>query len=847
MARMQRFLFQFLNILAAISIVHCQTSDSLTPNSSLRNDQSLTSSGGIFQLGFFTPISGSVQGYIAIWYNNSSITERTIVWIANRNQSVNTSTATLNFTSDGNLILFDNGTDVSWSTGTSTAQNSAQVQLLDSGNLVLTVAGDGGSKKTLWQSFDHPSDTFLPGMRLGVDYRNNTSWQLVSWKSVTNPSPGNYAFKMETRGVPEIFLWNGSSKIYRTGPWNDKGSFSGNPRMKNKDISSQLEFNFVSNSSMVYYSTQYKFGSSVLTRAVINASGKYERWSWTRGGWSPAWNVPVDDCDVYARCGRNSICNWDYISFACDCLEGFAPKNGSLGCNRKKPLSCASNRILKVANAKLPDTENATIRGQMSLGACNDVCTNDCSCVAYAMVGENGCVTWEGDLVDLRNFTEGGDDLYIRLAGSSMRSQFVWKIAVPVFLASLLLCIVFFWWGNRAGKQDCSETGPESSSVKDDTSLLMCPSKGGKRDCRSLSPMAFDASDSRSRSRSKSIDSETYGPCNEGAGRLDILGALPSYDLSTIKAATNDFSIDNKLGEGGFGVVYMLQDGQKIAVKKLSRHSLQGPSEFQNELSLIAKLQHRNLLRVLGSCIQGDERLIILEYMENKSLDSFIYDKTKGALLSWQMRLEIINGIARGLLYLHQDSILRIIHRDLKPSNILLDKDMTPKISDFGTARIFEGDGAPMNATTRPVGTFGYMAPEYLAHGLFSFKSDVFSFGVLVLEILSGKRNMVFNQTDMSSNLLVQAYTLWKEGRSLELLDDALDCSYPIIEILRCIRMALLCVQENSEDRPAMTEVVMMLASEDQLLIPLKQPLIKSIACESGLATKEMSSTLTGR
>ncbi|XP_042380190.1 G-type lectin S-receptor-like serine/threonine-protein kinase RKS1 [Zingiber officinale] len=174
-------------------------------------------------------------------------------------------------------------------------------------------------------------------------------------------------------------------------------------------------------------------------------------------------------------------------------------------------------------------------------------------------------------------------------------------------------------------------------------------------------------------------DSEDSLLHNTGVALINI-GILPSYDLSTIKAAANDFSDENKLGEGGFGVVYkgQLQDGQKIAVKKLSRYSSQGPNEFQNELSLIAKLQHRNLVRLLGSCIEGDERLIILEYMENKSLDAFIYD---------------------------QDSLLRVIHRDLKPSNILLDKDMIPKISDFGISRIFEGDGAPENATTRPIGT----------------------------------------------------------------------------------------------------------------------------------------------
>nr|KAG6511131.1 hypothetical protein ZIOFF_029186 [Zingiber officinale] len=327
------------------------------------------------------------------------------------------------------------------------------------------------------------------------------------------------------------------------------------------------------------------------------------------------------------------------------------------------------------------------------------------------------------------------------------------------------------------------------------------------------------------------------------------IGILPSYDLSTIKAAANDFSDENKLGEGGFGVVYkgQLQDGQKIAVKKLSRYSSQGPNEFQNELSLIAKLQHRNLVRLLGSCIEGDERLIILEYMENKSLDSFIYDKARSSLLNWQKRLDIIIGIARGLLYLHQDSLLRVIHRDLKPSNILLDKDMIPKISDFGISRIFEGDGAPENATTRPIGTIGYMAPEYLNDGVFSFKSDVFSFGVIVLEILSGTRNRIINHTDASLNLLGHAYRLWKEGRSLEILDNALDCSYPTTEILSCIRMSLLCVQDNIEDRPTMAEVVMMLTSEDQLQTPFKEPTIISTIGEERFTINEMSLTITGR
>ncbi|RZR88646.1 hypothetical protein BHM03_00016269, partial [Ensete ventricosum] len=232
-----------------------------------------------------------------------------------------------------------------------------------------------------------------------------------------------------------------------------------------------------------------------------------------------------------------------------------------------------------------------------------------------------------------------------------------------------------------------------------------------------------------------------------------------SFDLSTVKAATNNFSVGNKLGEGGFGIVYkgVLRDGKNIAVKMLSRCSSQGPDEFRNELLLIANLQHRNLVRLLGYCIEGDERILILEYMENKSLDAFIYgidlDKTKSKLLDWKKRLHIIIGIARGLLYLHHDSYLRVVHRDLKPSNILLDKDMNPKISDFGIARIFEGDDIEENNTTN-ITCSGYMAPEYITEGVFSFKSDVFSFGVIVLEILSGKRNRVLNVAHSRQNLL---------------------------------------------------------------------------------------------
>uniref|UniRef100_A0A830BTY6 Receptor-like serine/threonine-protein kinase n=1 Tax=Phtheirospermum japonicum TaxID=374723 RepID=A0A830BTY6_9LAMI len=304
--------------------------------------------------------------------------------------------------------------------------------------------------------------------------------------------------------------------------------------------------------------------------------------------------------------------------------------------------------------------------------------------------------------------------------------------------------------------------------------------------------------------------SESEGIDESNAENLE----LPIYDLSTVSKATNSFSDSNKLGEGGFGPVYkgMLEDGKEIAVKRLSTTSSQGVDEFKNEVICIAKLQHRNLVKLLGCCIQGQEKMLIYEYLPNKSLDFFLFDNTKGKQLDWQKRFKIINGIARGLLYLHQDSRLRVIHRDLKASNVLLDDDLNPKISDFGLARIFGGNETEAN-TNRVIGTYGYMSPEYAEEGLFSLKSDIYSFGVVVLEIVSGQKNRGFRHKDHHLNLLGHAWLLYKEERSLELVDHNIVNSINLHELQRSIHVALLCVQQRPEDRPTMSSVVLMLGS----------------------------------
>ncbi|CAL5409671.1 unnamed protein product [Camellia sinensis] len=303
------------------------------------------------------------------------------------------------------------------------------------------------------------------------------------------------------------------------------------------------------------------------------------------------------------------------------------------------------------------------------------------------------------------------------------------------------------------------------------------------------------------------------------------------FDLTTLQIATNNFSDANKLGEGGFGPVYKgkLHDGKEIAVKRLSSNSGQGLEEFRTEVKLIVKLQHRNLVRLLGCCIKKDEKLLVYEYMANTSLDAFLFDSTKCKELDWAKRENIVTGIAKGLLYLHEDSRLKIIHRDMKASNVLLDNEMNPKISDFGTARISYGNQIEAS-TNRIVGTYGYMAPEYAMEGIFSVKSDIYSFGVLMLEIISGRKNSAgFNLPAHAQGFLQNAWRLWNDGKAQELIDrNLIDrnliSSCPVRKVAIWINIALLCVQENPDDRPSMSKVAFMLGGQSTEIAKPSEP-----------------------
>ncbi|XP_020240187.1 G-type lectin S-receptor-like serine/threonine-protein kinase At4g27290 isoform X1 [Cajanus cajan] len=775
--------------------------DTLTQFQSLPDGTrtTLVSKDGTFELGFFSPGS-STNRYLGIWFKNIPL--KTVVWVANRDNPINNNSTKLTIAKEGNLALLTENDTVHWSTNATAKAININVvaQLLDSGNLVLRDEKDNYSQNLLWQSFDHPSDTLLPGMKLGWEVTKdvNLNRYLTAWNNWEDPSSGHFTYGFSRSTIPEKQMWNGSSLVFRNGPWNGI-RFSGTPSLKHRAL---FGLTYMYDGDECYFQF-YPKDKSLISRIVLNQTlYVLQRFIWVEGSqkWELYMTVPGGYCDGYNHCGSFGYCAMVGKSPLCECLHGFEPKsprnwvarNWSEGCVRSsKTWRCREKNndgFVLFSNMKVPDTNTSWINRSMTIEECKAKCWENCSCTAYAnsdIIGKgSGCILWFGDLLDMRQLPNAGQDLYVRVYISQMENQDAKGgstsrkvvVVVTTVVSSVIIAMVAIFM------------------------LVYCNSKTKFRGKDNI---------------------KTKVKIDEDKEDLE----LPLFDFDTIACATNDFSSDNKLGQGGFGPVYKgtLPDGQDIAVKRLSHTSTQGLTEFKNEVIFCSKLQHRNLVKVLGCCIEEQEKLLIYEYMPNKSLDFFLFDYSQSKLLDWSKRYNIINGIVRGLLYLHQDSRLRIIHRDLKTSNILLDNDMNPKISDFGLARMCRGDQVEGN-TSRVVGTYGYMAPEYAIDGVFSIKSDVYSFGILLLEVLSGKKNKGISCSNDNNNLVGHAWRLWKECTPKEFIDTCMGDSYILSQVLRCIHIGLLCVQHQPNDRPNMTSVVVMLTSENALPQP-KEPI----------------------
>ncbi|XP_011069383.1 probable LRR receptor-like serine/threonine-protein kinase At1g56140 [Sesamum indicum] len=297
-----------------------------------------------------------------------------------------------------------------------------------------------------------------------------------------------------------------------------------------------------------------------------------------------------------------------------------------------------------------------------------------------------------------------------------------------------------------------------------------------------------------------------------------------TFSYAELKTATHDFNVANKLGEGGFGPVYKgtLEDGRVVAIKQLSVASRQGKTEFLAEIATISAVQHRNLVKLYGCCIEGDKRLLVYEYLKNKSLDQLLFGaEGKSLYLDWATRYDICLGVARGLAYLHEESRVRIVHRDVKASNILLDSNLTPKISDFGLAKLY--DDSMTHISTRIAGTVGYVAPEYAMLGRLTEKADTFSFGVVALEIISGRPNSNLGLEDDMIYLLEWVWNLHEDNRDMELVDPTLH-QYDAKTVQRVIDVALLCTQASPALRPPMSRVVAMLSGDIEVPSVISKP-----------------------
>uniref|UniRef100_J3MLV8 non-specific serine/threonine protein kinase n=1 Tax=Oryza brachyantha TaxID=4533 RepID=J3MLV8_ORYBR len=886
---------------------------SLSQGQSLRGNETLLSASGAFKVGFFKPAGGDHgRVYLGVMYAQAR--EQTVMWVANRDAPVSAASAySATLTASGELRVME-GDRVAWRTNSSGGLANHTLTIGDDGDLVIA-GSDGAGKEQVWRSFDHPTDTFVPGMEIALRQSNGSSISrtlYTSWRSDGDPATGDFTLGLDSSA--QLYIWRSqdgkNSTYWRSGQWTNT-NFVGIP-WRSLYV---YGFKFIGDPLLGgdMFLTFVPFNSS-LYRFVLRPDGVETCYMLLDSGdWEVVWSQPTIPCHMYNKCGANAECAAaDDGQPICTCLKGFTPKseaeynsgNWTQGCVRSAPLTCSGggnvtggDGFAVVQGVKLPDFAVwGSVAGDAN--ACKKLCLDNCSCGAYSY-SINSCLTWGQELVDVYHFPSSSGvlyELYVKCRPFVPDADSFWKSTHT---------------GNMWDKSCFDHAGDESKVreqlMSEAASILHSVEfeiKNFETNTRANidKPVHIIVAEKLCIGRKK-IDLPLLRPGRDA--NKDFSGPaqsehekpddgknceLPLFAFEALATATDNFSSSNKLGEGGFGHVYKVLDrlpartnsclnasvisvgrlpgGEEIAVKRLSRSSGQGLEEFKNEVILIAKLQHRNLVRLLGCCIQGEEKILVYEYMPNKSLDAFLFDPERRGLLDWRTRFQIIEGVARGLLSLPRDSRLRVVHRDLKASNILLDHDMNPKISDFGMARIFGGDQNQVN-TNRVVGTLGYMSPEYAMEGLFSVRSDVYSFGILILEIITGQKNSSFHHMEGSLNIVgyvsyrahtipstlcaaqinadelkllvacLQAWQLWNGDRGEQLIDPAIRGACPAKEALRCIHMALLCVQDHAHDRPDVPYVVLTLGS-DASVLPMPRPPTFTLQCTSSSSGRDM-------
>jgi len=630
----------------------------------------------------------------------------------------------------------------------------------------------------------------LPGVKIGWNKVTGLNRRLVSRKNSIDLSSGLYSSRMDHDGVGRM-MWN-SSSVYWSSTWNGR-FFSAIPEMSaGSSIANQT---FVDNHQELYY-TYNIFDERIIIACVLDVSGRNQVRVWTGQDWMTVNNQPAQQCDVYAVCGPFTICS-ESTSDAdplCNCMRGFSLKSPADweiedrtgGCIRNTPLNCGvdhgnetvvADKFYPMPGIRLPQDGRQTMPNVSSANECAQVCLSNCSCTAYSY-GKDGCSIWHGDLLNVA--TDGNQEMiYLRLAakeletGKGNRTAIIIGVAIGTSIVALVFILLIVIW-RRNGKWSRPTVGNDQGSV-----------------------------------------------------------GIIAFKNADLQDATKKFS--EKLGAGGFGSVFkgFLSDSIAIAVKRLDGDR-QGEKQFRAEVNSIGVIQHINLVKLIGFCCEGDRRLLVYEYMPNGSLDSHLFQSC-GTVLDWNMRYQIALGVARGLGYLHHGCRDCIIHCDIKPQNILLDASFVPKIADFGMAKLLGREFSRVVTTMR--GTVGYLAPEWISGMPITPKIDVYSYGMVLLEIVSGKRNCVEHSSSHTEGqgdyLPVQVAHKLLHGDILSIVDANLHGEVNIEEAERVCKVACWCIQDLESDRPTMIEVVQFLEGMCELEMPPMPRLLSAIAGSS--------------
>ncbi|KAL6127635.1 hypothetical protein ACLB2K_070998 [Fragaria x ananassa] len=774
-----------------------------------KENQTLVSDNGTFALGF-SPMDEDDRFQLAIWFAELP-GDRAIVWSANRNSAV-TNNAILELETTGNLVLMDGDATI-WTPNTS-GTGVEFASLLESGNFILY----NEANRPVWQSFSHPSDTLLPNQPLSV------SLELTTAKS---PSHGGYySLKMlqERTSLSLTLTYNMPESSYNTSPQSYyNNSYWTGPEISNVtgDVIAVLDeagsFGIVygesSDGAVYVYKNDGDDGGlsatsnrsnrlSVLRRMTLETNGNLRLYRWDNDvngsrQWVPEWAAVSTPCDISGICG-NGICTLDRTktNASCSCLPGTNKVNGEGQCSENSSLigKCDSKQnyqpsqfrmsTVQQTNYYLPEfSVIANYSDFENVSQCGDVCLADCECVAsvYGLDDEKA-YCWVLRSMDFGGFQDPSSTLFVKIRSNGS--------VTPE--------------GDTRGSGD-SSYGSSSKREK----VLVIPIVLSMTVLIALLCLLLYYNVHKRRSFKRAMEKS-----------LMLSGAPMNFSYRDLQVRTWNFS--QLLGTGGFGSVYKgsLSDGTLVAVKKIERVLPHGEKEFITEVNTIGSMHHMNLVRLFGYCSEASQRLLVYEFMKNGSLDKWIFPSvySRDKLLDWETRFNIAVGTAQGIAYFHEQCRDRIIHCDIKPENILIDENFCPKVSDFGLAKLMGREHSQVVTMVR--GTRGYLAPEWVSNRPITVKADVYSYGMLLLEIIGGRRNL-----DMSFDVDDFFYPGWAfremtSGEPLKVADRRLEGAVEEEELVRALQTAFWCIQDEVFMRPTMGEVVRMLEGSVEINMP---------------------------